>query len=65
MSTLVTFLFRGYKFTQKTEDLTNLERVNSMGESEIEANALSEPDNQPLSHDSLKKIRKIKRQMSR
>ena len=47
------------------EDLTNLERVNSMGESEIEANALSDPDNQPLSPDSLKKVRKIKRQISK
>ena len=36
-------------------------RDNSMSESEIEANALSDPDNQPLSPDSLKKVRRIKR----
>ncbi len=42
------------------EDLTDSERVNSMSESEIEANALSDPDNRPLSPDSLKKVRRIK-----
>ena len=31
---------------KRSEDLTDLERVNSMDESEIEANALSDPDNQ-------------------
>ncbi len=46
---------------KKSEDLTDLERVNSMDESEIEANALSDLDNQPLTPDSLKKVRKIKR----
>ncbi len=46
---------------KKMEDLTDSERVNSMSESEIEANALSDPDNQPLSPDSLKKVRRIKR----
>ena len=46
---------------KKLEDLTDSERVNSMSESEIEANALSDPDNQPLSPDSLKKVRRIKR----
>ena len=46
---------------KKLEDLTDSERVNSMNESEIEANALSDPDNQPLSPDSLKKVRRIKR----
>ena len=45
---------------KKLEDLTDSERVNSMSESEIEANALSDPDNQPLSPDSLKKVRRIK-----
>ena len=45
---------------EKLEDLTDSERVNSMSESEIEANALSDPDNQPLSPDSLKKVRRIK-----
>lgn len=42
---------------KKAEDLTDLKRLNSMSESEIEANALSDPDNQPLSPDSLKKVR--------
>ena len=46
---------------KKSEDLTDLKRVNSMDESEIEANALSDPDNQPLTSDSLKKVRRIKR----
>ena len=32
-----------------------------MDESEIEANALSDPDNQPLTSDSLKKVHRIKR----
>ena len=45
---------------KKLEDLTDSERVNYMNESEIEANALSDPDNQPLSPDSLKKVRRIK-----
>jgi hypothetical protein len=34
---------------KKSEDLTDLERLNRMSESEIEANTLSDPDNQPLS----------------
>jgi hypothetical protein len=45
----------------RLEDLTDLERVNSMSESEIEENALSDPDNQSLSSDSLQKVRKMKR----
>lgn len=45
---------------KKSEDLTDLKRVNSMDESEVEANALSDPDNQPLTPDSLKKVRRIK-----
>ncbi|MGL6344837.1 MAG: hypothetical protein ACRC80_37505 [Waterburya sp.] len=43
---------------KKLEDLTDLERLNTMSESEIEANALSDRDNQPLSADSFKKIRR-------
>jgi hypothetical protein len=43
---------------KKLEDLTDWERLNAMSESEIEANALSDPDNQPLSPDSLKKVRR-------
>jgi hypothetical protein len=46
---------------KKLEDLTDLERVNSMSESEIQENALSDLDNQPLSSDNLKKVRRIKR----
>ena len=46
---------------KKLEDLTDLEKLDRMGESEIEANALSDSDNQPLSSDSLKKVRRIKR----
>lgn len=44
---------------KKLEDLTDSERVDSMSESEIEANASSDPDNQPLSSDNLKKVRRI------
>ena len=43
---------------KKSDDLTDVKRVNSMSESEIEANALSDPDNQPLTPGSLKKIRR-------
>ena len=46
---------------RKLEDLTDKERVNSLSESEIETNALSDPDNQPLTSASLKKVRRIKR----
>ena len=46
---------------RKLEDFTDKERVNSLSESEIEANALSDPDNQPLTSTSLKKVRRIKR----
>jgi hypothetical protein len=46
---------------KKSEDLTDLERLNLMSESEIEANALSDLDNQPLSPDNLQKVRRIKR----
>ena len=46
---------------RKLKDLTDKERVNSLSESEIEANALSDPDNQPLTSTSLKKVRRIKR----
>ncbi|MEO1799587.1 MAG: hypothetical protein AAFR62_04075 [Cyanobacteria bacterium J06629_2] len=36
-------------------------RDSLISESEIEANALTDPDNQPLTPDSLKKVRRIKR----
>ena len=49
------------EFAKRAEDLTDAERVNSMSESEVEANALSDPDNQPLTPDSLKKVRRIER----
>jgi hypothetical protein len=42
---------------KQSEDLTDVERLNSMSESEIEANAFSDLDNQPLSPDRLKKVR--------
>jgi hypothetical protein len=44
------------KEAKKSEDLTDVERVNSMSESEIEANALCDLDNQPLTANSLKKM---------
>jgi hypothetical protein len=43
---------------KQSEDLTDVERLNSMSESEIEANAFSDLDNQPLSPNSLKKVRR-------
>jgi hypothetical protein len=46
---------------KKSEDLTDVSKLNFMSESEIEANALSDSDNQPLSPNSLEKIRRIKR----
>jgi hypothetical protein len=46
---------------KKLKDLTDSERVNSMSESEIEANALSDSDNLPLSPDTLQKVRRKKR----
>ena len=46
---------------KKAEDLTDVERVNSMSESEIEADAIADPDNQPLTPDDFKKVRRIKR----
>ncbi len=39
---------------KKMEDLTDWERVNSLSSEEVEANALSDPDNQPLSEDFVK-----------
>ena len=45
------------KSAKKAKDLTDVERVNSMSESKIEVNALSDPDNQPLTPDSLNKLR--------
>ena len=45
---------------KKAEDLTDVEKVNSMSELEIEANALSDSDNQPLAPNSFKKVRRKK-----
>ncbi len=39
------------KETYNLTDLTDWERINQMSEEEIEKNALSDPDNQPLSLD--------------
>ncbi len=50
---------------KKLKDLTDSERVNSMSESEIEANALSDSDNLPLSPNSLKNLRRKKRQLAK
>ena len=52
------------KSVKRAEDLTDVERVESMSESEIEANALGDPDNQPLTPDTLKKVRRKKRQQN-
>ena len=49
---------------KKSEDLTDVERVNFMSESEIEANALCDPDNQPLTADNLKKVHRIERKQN-
>ena len=46
---------------KNSEDLTDWKRIDSMSESEIEANALSDPNNQPITPNSLKNIRRIKR----
>ena len=46
---------------KKSEDLTDWKRVNSLSESEIETNALSDPDNQPLSPDTMKNVQRIKK----
>ena len=46
---------------KSAEDLTDLKRVDSMGESEIENGALLDLDNQPLTPNNLKKVRRIKR----
>ena len=54
-------LFALPKSAKKLEDLTDWERVDSLSESEIETNALSDPDNQPLSPDTLKNIWRLKR----
>lgn len=49
------------KKVKQLEDLTDVEKVDSMSESDIEANALSDEDNQPLSPNNLKRIRRIER----
>ncbi len=46
---------------KKAKDLTNMDRVSLMSESEIAENAIADPDNQPLTPDSLKKVRRIER----
>ena len=46
---------------KKVQDLTYVDQVSSMSESEIELNAIADPDNQPLTPDSIKKVRRIKR----
>lgn len=46
---------------KQSEDLTDWGRVNSLSESEIETNALSDPDNQPLSPNNMKNVQRKKR----
>lgn len=46
---------------KKTKDLTDWDKVNAMSESEIESNALSDLDNQILSPENLKNVRRINR----
>lgn len=46
---------------KRTKDLTDWSRVESMSESEIESNALSDLDNQVLSSEDLKNVRRINR----
>lgn len=50
---------------KKREDLTDWERVKSMSEEEIEANAASDPENPPLSSDCLKNTPKVRRNRHR
>lgn len=46
---------------KKAKDLTDWDKVNAMSESEIESNAHSDLDNQELSPENLKNIRRINR----
>ena len=46
---------------KQSEDLTDWKKVKSLGNSEIDANALSDPDNQPLSADTMKHLKRVKR----
>lgn len=46
---------------KRSKDLTDWSRVKSMSESEIESNALSDLDNQVLSPENLKDVRRINR----
>ena len=49
------------KSAKQSKDLTDWKKVKSLTESEIENNALSDPDNQPLSPDTMKNVRRIKK----
>ncbi|HYI24161.1 MAG TPA: helix-turn-helix domain-containing protein [Thermomicrobiales bacterium] len=45
--------------TQPIQDNTDWERLRNMTEEEIEANALSDPDNPPISDEELKRFRRV------
>jgi len=45
--------------TQPIEDRTDWARLDAMTEEEIEANALSDPDNPPLTDDELSRMRRV------
>lgn len=45
--------------TQPIEDRTDWARLDAMSEEEIEANALSDPDNPPLTDEELSRMRRV------
>jgi putative transcriptional regulator len=45
--------------TQPIEDRTDWARINAMTEEEIEANALNDPDNPPLTDEELSRMRRV------
>jgi hypothetical protein len=45
--------------TQPVEDRTDWARVMAMTEGEIEANALADPDNPPLTQEALARMRRV------
>ena len=46
---------------EQLEDLTDWKKVKSLSDSEIEANALSDPDSLPLSPDTMKHLKRVPR----
>ena len=45
----------------QSEDLTDWTKVKSLSESEIDANALSDPDSLPLSSETMKHLKRVQR----